>query len=144
LNLKRILHMTIPVRDCRRSEEFYTKVLGMKVVMRTPPDLEFGMVFLRVGNDYLILTDSETPLNVRNDDNNLLHTAFAVESDEFDAALAELQKAGVRVIARDERPDGAFVGRSAYFHDPDRNVLEIIDLQYASFRPLGERRATDV
>jgi catechol 2,3-dioxygenase-like lactoylglutathione lyase family enzyme len=137
--------MTIPVTDSRRSEEFYTKVLGMKVVMRTPPDLKYGsMVFLRVGSDYLILTDSETPLNVRNDDDNLLHTAFAVESDEFDAALAELEKAGVRVIARDERPDGAFVGRSAYFHDPDRNVLEIIDLQYASYRPLGERRVTDV
>jgi catechol 2,3-dioxygenase-like lactoylglutathione lyase family enzyme len=138
LNLRKVVHFTIPVKDGRKSEEFYTKVLGMQLIMRTPPELPVGrgMVFLRCGSDYVILTDSETPLNVRDDDNNLLHTAFAVDSDQFDAAVAELERNGVRVIERDERESGVFVGRSAYFHDPDRNVLEIIDLKYASYRPL--------
>jgi catechol 2,3-dioxygenase-like lactoylglutathione lyase family enzyme len=142
LNLKGLVHFTIPVSDGRRSEEFYTKILGMELIFRTPPALGIGMVFLRCGKDYLILTDSKTPLNVADDDNILLHHAFAVDSDQFDAAVAELEKNGVRVIERDERDQGVFVGRSAYFHDPDRNVLEIIDLQHAAFRPLTQGAAS--
>jgi catechol 2,3-dioxygenase-like lactoylglutathione lyase family enzyme len=144
LKLTGLVHFTIPVTDGRRSEEFYTKILGMELIFRTPPELGIGMVFLRCGKDYVILTDSKRPLNVSDDDNLLLHHAFAVEPDQFDAAVAELEKKGVRVFGHEEREQGVFVGRSAYFHDPDRNVLEIIDLQHAAFRPLSRNAASAV
>jgi len=32
------------------------------------------------------------------------------------------------VFREDERREGVFTGRSAYFHDPDNNALEVIHL----------------
>lgn len=110
---------------------------AMTAVWRTPPQVPARMVFLRCGKDNVILTSSPGPLNVADDDGDiLLHTAFAVDTDQFDASVAELQKHGVKVVLEEEREAGVFVGRSAYFHDPDRNVLEIIDLEHAAFRPM--------
>ncbi len=34
----------------------------------------------------------------------------------------------MRVFLEESRARGTFQGRSAYFHDPDGNVLELIDL----------------
>jgi catechol 2,3-dioxygenase-like lactoylglutathione lyase family enzyme len=34
----------------------------------------------------------------------------------------------VRIFKEEDRRSGTFHGRSAYFHDPDRNVIEIMDL----------------
>jgi len=135
LNLKGLVHFTIPVKDVKASMDFYSNVLGMKMVMHVVPT---GMAFMRCGKDYLILTETKVPLCVMDDDDNALHHAFAIESDEFDKAISFLESKGVRVIHRDERNEGVFVGRSAYFHDPDRNVLEIIDLKAPTFRPMTD------
>jgi hypothetical protein len=35
----------------------------------------------------------------------------------------------IHIIKEEIREHGTFRGRSAYFHDPDRNVIEIMDLQ---------------
>ena len=42
--------------------------------------------------------------------------------------MAELKAKGVDVFREDERDQGVFTGRSAYFHDPDNNALEVIHL----------------
>ena len=47
----------------------------------------------------------------------------------YDEAKAHLAKHGVRIFKEEDRRDGTFQGRSAYFHDPFRNVIEIMDLQ---------------
>ncbi len=134
LNLKGLVHFTIPVKNANKSAEFYSGVLGMKVIMHVVPA---GMVFLRCAKDFLILTETKNPLCVAKDDGNALHHAFAVESEEFDKSVEFLRSKGVKVIFQDERNEGVFVGRSAYFHDPDRNVLEIIDLKAPTFRPMA-------
>ena len=38
-----LLHIALLTRDLKRTEQFYTKVLGLKVAFRVPPN----MVFLR-------------------------------------------------------------------------------------------------
>ena len=45
-----------------------------------------------------------------------------------EATARLLAERGVHVFKEEHRRTGTFQGRSAYFHDPDRNVLEIIDL----------------
>jgi hypothetical protein len=51
-----------------------------------------------------------------------------VEPQEFDRALAILNARDIEVIKYSDQEHQTFPGRHAYFHDPDGNCIEIIDL----------------
>ena len=124
IKTKGILHITIPVGDPARSRAFYTDVLGLDYVGQAPKGDNPHFVFLRSGNDYVVL-GRETN---RERFSDIIHHAFMVDGDAFDATVAELKAKGVDVFREDERAEGVFTGRSAYFHDPDNNALEVIHL----------------
>jgi catechol 2,3-dioxygenase len=126
IDIKGIVHFTIPVGDPDRSMAFYRDVLGLEVVQRIP---SVGMVFLRAGGDHVILTKSKTPIDPNPGREIFIHHAFRIDVDKYDAVMAELRGKGVDVVFEEDRRDGRFIGRQAYIHDPDRNVIEIIDLQ---------------
>ena len=123
LKTRKLVHFTIPVKDLDRSERFYTEILGFQKVRRNP-----HMVFMRTGQDHFVLTHSEKPIDPNPDDKHEIHTAFLVDPDEYDRAMKELPAKGVRVFKEEDRRKGTFQGRSAYFLDPDRNVIEIMHL----------------
>ena len=123
LNLQKLVHFTIPVTDLDRAEAFYTGLLGLTKVRRSG-----HMCFLRCGDDLFVLTHSEKPIDHNPPDRHEIHTAFLVQGAAYDTALTTLKTHGVRVFLEDARERGTFQGRSAYFHDPDSNVLELIDL----------------
>ena len=118
-----VLHFTIPVTDLDRSADFYTKILGLEKIYRND-----HMVFVKAGSDYLVLTLSEQPIAPNVGDKHEIHHAFRVSGAAYDDAKDFLASRGVRVFKEEDRRKGAFRGRSAYFHDPDRNVIEMIDL----------------
>ncbi len=118
-----ILHVTIPVGDLGRSRAFYTEVLGLEFVAQAPKD-DPHFVFLKSGADYVVLGREVS----RGRFSDIIHHAFMVDGDAFDATVAELKAKGVDVFREDERKEGVFTGRSAYFHDPDGNALEVIHL----------------
>ena len=123
IKTKGIAHFTIPVSDTVKSEAFYTEILGLEVVQSNH---ERGMVFLDSGGDCLILARVEAPIStVRQHD---VHHAFIVDHDDYKDALKTLQGSGVEILYTEDRQNGAVNGPRAYFHDPDSNVLEIIDL----------------
>ncbi|HEY4135333.1 MAG TPA: VOC family protein [Alphaproteobacteria bacterium] len=124
LNLQKLVHFTIPVKDLDRAEAFYTGLLGLQKIRRNP-----HMLFLRCGGDHFVLTHSERPVDPNPPDRHEIHTAFLVAPAGYDAALKTLADHGVRVFLEEDRQRGTFQGRSAYFHDPDGNVLELIDLR---------------
>ncbi len=118
-----VAHFTISVSDTKKSEAFYCDLLGMRSLAANH---ERGMVFLDSGGDCLVLARSEAgiaPLNQR-----LAHHALVVDKGAYDSAVSEIKDRGIEIILEDERDDGVVNGRSAYFADPDGNVLEIIDL----------------
>lgn len=123
LNLQEVVHFTIPVKDLDRSEEFYTKLLGLERVRRTD-----HMCFVHCGKASFVLTVSENPIDPNKEDRHEIHTAFLVSAEDYDRAKNLLAERGVRIFKEEDRRSGTFQGRSAYFHDPDRNVIEIIDL----------------
>ena len=123
LKTEGVLHFTIPVKDLDRSETFYTEIMGMERLRRTD-----HMVFLRAGNDLFVLTYSEKPIDPNVGDAHEIHSAFRVTAQEYERAKTYLAEKGIRVFKEEDRRKGTFQGRSAYFHDPDRNVIEIIDL----------------
>jgi len=117
-----VVHFTIPVTDLERSEGFYSGLLGMRVLRKNP-----HMVFLKCGADYLVLGKSKTPIRPNAEGETTIHHAFKVAAEEFDQAVESLKQKGVKILHLEDRQDGTFQGRSAYFHDPDGNALEIHD-----------------
>ena len=130
IKLQRLGHVLISVRDLEKSKDFYTRILGFKVLEQDP---EHGGLFLSIGGlgntldlfqcanpDAVVAPDAELAgrngLGVR-------HMAFAVESeDDLKDAYFALEAAGVAI----ERAIDHVSQKSIYFHDPDRNLLEIV------------------
>ena len=59
----------------------------------------------------------------------LIHHAFVIPSEDFDAACAHVEASGVEVKLYEDTGHRSFPGRHLYFHDPDGNAIEFIDLQ---------------
>jgi len=117
-----LVHFTIPVSDPERSAKFYNELLGMRILRKNP-----HMVFLKSGGDYLVLGKSKMPIQPNAEGETVIHHAFKVAPEDFDQALETLKQNGIKVLNYEDRQDGTFQGRSAYFHDPDGNTLEIHD-----------------
>ncbi len=115
-----VVHFSLPVTDLERSARFYNELLGMKIVNKTP-----RMVFLKCGDDFLILANGNAPLKYDTDKNTPVHHAFKVAAEDFEPALECLRKNGVEVFNVETRQQGVFLGPQAHFLDPDGNKLEI-------------------
>ena len=130
IKTKGLAHFTLPVTDTVRSMAFYTDILGMTAIQ---VNHDRGMVFLDCG-DRLILSKSEARINP---DDHDVHHAFIVDPDDYENAKRDLAANGVDVFFEEDRQGGAVNGPRAYFHDPDGNVLEIINLTSYKGDPAG-------
>ncbi|NQU71869.1 MAG: VOC family protein [Rhodospirillales bacterium] len=123
IKMKGLTHFTIPVTDLKRSKEFYIDTIGFDFVRENK-----HMVFCKNQDDYFVLTHSKNKVDPNPGDENDIHTAFYVDPDEYDRAKDYLAGKGVKIILDEERHgDATFTGRSLYFLDPDRNVIELHD-----------------
>lgn len=124
IETKGVCHFTIAVTDSVRSTEFYTEVLGLKLLNANH---ERGMVFLDSAGDCIVLMKTDTtiaPVHQRD-----AHHAFHVDADKLDDYVQELKDKGIDIILEEERTGKAVVtGRSVYFPDPDGNVIELVDM----------------
>ncbi|MGD8586489.1 MAG: VOC family protein [Chloroflexota bacterium] len=126
LSLQGYHHATLTVTDINRSLDFYTGLLGLKVIA------ELSATRTIVGNDNLVLAISEPPdpgqalENDRFNENRigLDHLSFAVDSrQEMERARQLLTDAGVTCgEIRDLTPFGFSV---MAFRDPDNIQLEL-------------------
>jgi len=123
LQTKGVAHFSIPVTDIERSEKFYHEILGLPVLASNHT---IGMVFLDSGGDSIILVRSEAAENPPEGSN--VHHAFIVDGDAYEDSKKFLESKGIEILFEENRQGGVINGRRAYFHDPDGNVLEIIDL----------------
>jgi catechol 2,3-dioxygenase-like lactoylglutathione lyase family enzyme len=133
----RVLHFTLSVTDLERAQKFYEDVVGCTFWRRNE-----NTVFMRCGDDHVVLsrTGYHTPPN-RNRD-TLIHHAFVVQGEDFDAAVAHVDGCGVEVLLYEDTGHRGFPGRHAYFLDPDGNCIELVDLREpGSPEPATTRRA---
>jgi catechol 2,3-dioxygenase-like lactoylglutathione lyase family enzyme len=118
-------HTIVQARDKRASAAFLATILGLEV----SPD--FGrFVPVAVANgvtlDYMTATDPQPQ-----------HYAFLVDDEEFDAAFARIQQAGITYYADPHLKQPGEInhhhgGRGLYFMDPAGHGMEIITRPYGS------------
>ncbi|GAA3494994.1 VOC family protein [Streptomyces prasinosporus] len=119
-------HTIVPTRDREESARFLARILGLEVG-------EPSGMFLPVTTANGVTLDFATV----GADVPVLHYAFLVSEDEFDAILGRLVDAGVPLQAdphgrhprRINRNDG---GRGVYFRDPSGHGLEALTRPYGS------------
>ena len=121
-----ILHFTISVSDLERARRFYEDIVGATYWRQNE-----STVFMRAGEQYFVLSrpraHDHVPINQGRE--ILIHHAFLVQGEDFDAAVAHLEANGIEVLLYEEMGHRSFTGRHLYFHDPDGNAIEFIDFQ---------------
>lgn len=123
----RILHTMLRVGNLQHSIDFYTQVLGMRLLRQKEyPDGKFTLAFLGYGDE-----SDNTVIELTYNwgvDSYDLGTAFghiAIEVDDVYAATDELKKRGGKVI-REAGPMNAGTTIISFIEDPDGYQIELI------------------
>lgn len=125
----RLLHTMIRVRDLDKSLDFYTRLLGMRLLRKRDfPSGEFTLAFVGYG-DESDTTVIEFTHNWSRKESYTLGDAFghlAISVPDIYAACARLEREGVKI----PRPPGPLKhGGSviAFIEDPDGYKIELIE-----------------
>ena len=123
----RLLHTMLRVGDLQRSIDFYTHVLGMKLLRRKDyPDGRFTLAFVGYGEE-----SGNTVIELTynwDTDRYDLGSGFghiAIEVDDVYEAVEELRSRGGKIL-RDAGPMNAGSTIIAFIEDPDGYPVELI------------------
>lgn len=123
----RILHTMLRVGDLQRSIDFYTQILGMKLLRQKDyPEGKFTLAFVGYGdeNENSVL---ELTYNWDTDSYDLGsgYGHIALEVEDVYTATEEIRKQGGKII-RDAGPMNAGTTIIAFVEDPDGYPIELI------------------
>jgi catechol 2,3-dioxygenase-like lactoylglutathione lyase family enzyme len=122
MRLGQLSEAAIYASDLDAAKRFYHDVLGLEIISR----MENRGIAFHCGETVLLVFDPErarvpdagVPTHGASGEG---HIAFVVEDSELDPWRARLMSFGVLIEAEVAWPSG---GRSLYFRDPARNVVE--------------------
>ena len=123
----RILHTMLRVGDLQRSIQFYTEVLGMRLLRQKDyPDGEFTLAFLGYG-DEAGNTVIELTYNWGTDQYDLGNGFghIALEVDDVYKATDDIKKRGGKNL-REAGPMNAGTTTISFVEDPDGYQIELI------------------
>ena len=119
MELKRVEHIGIAVKDLDEAVKFYETAIGLKAVgYETVAEQKVKVAFLPCGDSELELLESTEPDGpiarfIEKNGPGIQHIAIRV--DDIDKALEELKEKGVRLIDQTPRY-GAGGARIAFVH----------------------------
>ena len=119
MELKRVDHIGIAVKDLDEAVKFYETAIGLKAVgFETVEEQKVKVAFLPCGDSELELLESTEPDGpiarfIEKNGPGIQHVAIRV--DDIDKALEELKEKGVRLIDQTPRY-GAGNARIAFVH----------------------------
>ncbi|MCU7945472.1 MAG: lactoylglutathione lyase [Candidatus Thiodiazotropha sp. (ex Cardiolucina cf. quadrata)] len=123
----RILHTMLRVGDLQRSIDFYTQVLGMRLLRQKEyPDGKFTLAFIGYGDE-----NSHTVLELTHNwdtDSYDLGNGFghlAIEVDDVYQATDQIRTLGGKII-REAGPMNAGSTIIAFIEDPDGYQIELL------------------
>lgn len=118
---RRIDHVALHVSDLQRSVDFYEKHFGFKKYFQHAATGGMQIAYLKLGDTVLELTHKS--------DGPMAGFHFCLETEKFDATVAELQRKGVEMIraphdtaAREPREKS---WRRVVFRGPDGEQIEL-------------------
>lgn len=123
----RMLHTMIRVGDLQRSIDFYTRVLGMKLLRQQEyPEGRFTLAFVGYGNE----NDNTVIELTHNWDTESYELGegfghLAIEVDDVYKATDEIRQQGGKII-RDAGPMNAGTTIIAFVEDPDGYAIELL------------------
>ena len=123
----RILHTMLRVGDLQRSIDFYTQVLGMKLLRQKDyPDGQFTLAFIGYG-DEAENTVIELTYNWDTDKYDLGngYGHIAIEVDDVYQAADDIKQRGGKIL-REAGPMNAGTTIIAFVEDPDGYPIELI------------------
>ena len=113
MRLNGLRHLSLKTHDLKKTERFYTEVLGLRVAFRSPPN----MTFLRWPKEDDLLGFVKTRGKI-SPDRGLDHFGFRVSRATLKEVEKKLKENEVEIEGRR--------GRSAiYFRDPNRYWVEV-------------------
>ncbi|AHH19189.1 glyoxalase/bleomycin resistance protein/dioxygenase superfamily protein [Nocardia nova SH22a] len=121
IKIERVAHVVIKVRSLEKSLDFYTRILGLKIMGKIEP----SVVFLSTGRDHHELGIAE--LGTEAPDGTFYqvgmeHFAFKLRNeDDLIEAYETLLRENVEIAYTVNHG----VTKSVYFLDPDGNELEV-------------------
>lgn len=123
----RILHTMLRVGNLERSKDFYTRVLGMKLLREHEfPQAKFTLAFLGYGdeseNSVLELTYN---WDTENYDLGNAYGHIAIGVDDVYAACDRIRQSGGRIV-RDAGPMKGTDVVMAFVEDPDGYKIELL------------------
>jgi catechol 2,3-dioxygenase-like lactoylglutathione lyase family enzyme len=124
MKISRIKETCIYVSNLEVTKDFYAGKLGLATISR----VKGRHVFFKAGESVLLCfiaeqTKKETDLPPHGAQGSI-HFAFEVEREAYAAALEQVKQSGIEILHEHKWPAGR---HSFYFHDPDKNVVEIIE-----------------
>lgn len=129
VEVAKIDHIVLRVRDVPRAIRFYRQVLGCAVAHRQP---KLGLVHLRAGASMIDLVALDGPLGrmggaapLKKGRRNLDHFALRVARFDEEALRRHLRRFGIDMGQPAQRYGAEGVGPSVYFSDPEGNVIEL-------------------
>lgn len=127
----RILHTMLRVGDLKRSIEFYTKVLGMKLLRQKDyPEGKFTLAFVGYGpeSEHSVI---ELTFNWDTDRYDLGngYGHIALEVNDVYQACEDIRQRGGKII-REAGPMNAGTTIIAFVEDPDGYPIELIGKKY--------------
>lgn len=125
MDVQALGHVVLKVRDRRRSENFYSCVLGMRIISRIsdPPMTFFSLGARRTHHDFAVMELGPHAPWPDRDSTGLAHVAFKVGNSVEALRLAReaLYASGTPVLYEAERTHT----NSVHLLDPDGNEIEL-------------------
>lgn len=107
-----LLHIALLTRDLKKTERFYTEVLGLRVAFRVPPN----MVFLRSPGSQDLINFVGTRKRTSPDD-ALQHFGFKTTKSGLKGLEKKLKESEIKIEGRRGK-------HAIYFSDPNGYTIE--------------------